>query len=518
MQRLISRVTIFCVDRTEAEKDAFIGSGATVSDNFQIGPVVNYISDDGTTLFAWNYIFYNMVTDVQIDESLKDLSKKAKVTFPLNKNYFSKNLNLYSTSSGIFRRNDRIVIELGYYPNLRPVFNGYITKVHSVLPIVLECQDSMYILMNRVVTFPVINASQSQLDNFTPTQKKAYEIYNATTKTAVAEYSINDLLNFILPYNKLIPDSELTTTNLSVLEYADNNPPFSLKDSFIYSFDSSKNNQLLPFSFPKQDNIVIRNLQKATQIGNVRYSRMTVAKILDDLKQIGFFSYFVDISEEFGGNFNNTIPSAYAILPILNIGMLSDASFGTTSYAEFCGNIIKDDTEYQLEKDVLLRVTCINKNTKLLSNDPKYSTEVTVGDAEGAQKTYNFQNLTEDELITRAKNILKSFKYTTLKGSITTFGDQFATDDFNKVRPLFVKPGDRLDISIAPGTTEFGNKNIEKVGVYQVAGVKRSFNKSGYRQIIEFGIKYSIDSVTGENTIKFNPNDITVQSSNAKKS
>jgi hypothetical protein len=95
-------------------------------------------------------IVFDFVNSVEIESSYENLTETAKITIPRKLNFDGKPIAVGLNS--IFKRGDSVKIELGYFPDLRTVFNGYITKVSPKTPIVLECEDNMFILKQTIIT------------------------------------------------------------------------------------------------------------------------------------------------------------------------------------------------------------------------------------------------------------------------------------------------------------------------------------------------------------------------------
>ena len=69
-------------------------------------------------------IVFDFVNNVEINTSYENLTDTAKITLPRKLNFDGKPIVVGVTS--LFKRGDKVKIELGYFPNLRTVFNGYI--------------------------------------------------------------------------------------------------------------------------------------------------------------------------------------------------------------------------------------------------------------------------------------------------------------------------------------------------------------------------------------------------------
>lgn len=90
--------------------------------------------------------YFDFCHMVETDESWENYTKTAKITVP--RKVKDKGKNLFVGNDAIFRRGDKVKIELGYFPKLRTVFEGYIAKVSSNIPIEIMCEDEMFLLKN----------------------------------------------------------------------------------------------------------------------------------------------------------------------------------------------------------------------------------------------------------------------------------------------------------------------------------------------------------------------------------
>ena len=95
-------------------------------------------------------IVFDFVNQVEIETSYENLTDTAKITIPRKLNFDGKPIAVGVDS--IFKRGDTVKIELGYFPDLRTVFEGYVSKVNPKTPIVLECEDKMFILKTTIIS------------------------------------------------------------------------------------------------------------------------------------------------------------------------------------------------------------------------------------------------------------------------------------------------------------------------------------------------------------------------------
>lgn len=95
-------------------------------------------------------ILMDFVNDVEIESSWENLTDTAKITIPRKITWEGR--DIVAGANPLFSRGDKVVIELGYDNQYNKVFVGYASAVHPKLPVVIECQDSMYLLKQNTIT------------------------------------------------------------------------------------------------------------------------------------------------------------------------------------------------------------------------------------------------------------------------------------------------------------------------------------------------------------------------------
>jgi len=178
-------------------------------------------------------IVMDFVNDIMIDTSFETLTDKARITIPRNLTFNGK--AIATETDSVFNRGDSVKIEAGYFPNIRRVFTGYITKPHSQTPIVLDCEDEMFQLKQKTFTFP--------LEYTTITKDKNGGLLK-TPKKSYREIDLDELIDAI----KTAVDVDLT----------------------------------------------VKNIAKVESLGHIRFSDVTPAQALEYLQDnYGIYSYFV---------------------------------------------------------------------------------------------------------------------------------------------------------------------------------------------------------------------------------
>lgn len=186
----------------------------------------------------------DFINEVDVHTSYDKMTDTAKVMFPRNINYEGE--NIFVGRKALFKRGDSIKIELGYSPKLRTVFEGYITKIGANNPIVIECEDEMFVLKNTNITYP---EKTGTITHGKPSKK--------------------------YPEGKLLKRPIITSDPITLNQLLD----YMIPDSITYK-------------------IIVNNASGTSivddvNLGNFRATKVSVTEILDTLKkEYCLYSYF----------------------------------------------------------------------------------------------------------------------------------------------------------------------------------------------------------------------------------
>lgn len=92
----------------------------------------------------------NFTNEISISSTWKKFVDTCEITIP--KKITKGGQNVVVGLSSLFRRGDKIKIELGYFPTLETYFEGYISRVNMDAPIKLFCENSSFLLKQSTVT------------------------------------------------------------------------------------------------------------------------------------------------------------------------------------------------------------------------------------------------------------------------------------------------------------------------------------------------------------------------------
>lgn len=110
-------------------------------------------------IFSFNY-----VSDVEIKSDVENLTDTCSITLPRALFFEGKPLREY------LKRGDAVLIELGYNDDFNPVFKGFIKNLKMRTPLVIECEDNMYLLKKVLVkpkAYPTLTMKQL-IDEYLP--------------------------------------------------------------------------------------------------------------------------------------------------------------------------------------------------------------------------------------------------------------------------------------------------------------------------------------------------------------
>ena len=188
-------------------------------------------------------------SEVEIESSWKILTDTAIIRLPRNVKYFDK-----FKVREVFKRGDRVKIELGYDGVLTTEFTGYITEVSASIPIEIKCQDEMFKVKQLPVNF---SAKSIQLEKLLKQIIPGYQIDAMEglelgtvrfAKTTVGE--VLDKLNSELKiYTYIEPN---TKTIVSGKIYADNS------DQNIVNFNLERNAVSNDLQYRNREDITVK--------------------------------------------------------------------------------------------------------------------------------------------------------------------------------------------------------------------------------------------------------------------
>jgi len=209
---------------------------------------------------------------------------------------YGANVNIGADTMPLFLRGDKITLTAGYYyidasgsqiKNISTIFDGYISKVHSSIPITLDCEDAMFILKQ-------IPAIDKVWANGVSMQSVINELLKADTtgKVAAANIRVATLSNTSIQfetgtfYTKTETISQVLNRinrNFGLFNYMkrvmfpDKTIGWELRIGYPTYYPSDIQNPNLPYKFIFQKNIISSNMEY------MRKDDVTVSAVVQSL-------------------------------------------------------------------------------------------------------------------------------------------------------------------------------------------------------------------------------------------
>lgn len=146
----------------------------------------------------------NFVTEYSVDSSWKNLTDGGTVVIPKNLYYrdaLNNKIALGSTNVNaggfngepLFMKGDKITVKSGYYgDNLETVFDGFITKVGSKIPIEFTVEDNMWLLKQKPMDAKTFTSSDTLEDILNYLVAGTGLTVKALTKTNLGPFTIGN--------------------------------------------------------------------------------------------------------------------------------------------------------------------------------------------------------------------------------------------------------------------------------------------------------------------------------------
>lgn len=94
-------------------------------------------------------VVYNYANNIEVESGYDQLTDMATIKFPRKAKY--NNINLTVNEDSLFKRGDKVVVYLGYFPNLIQEFTGYVSDVITAMPLEIKCQDANWLLKQHEI-------------------------------------------------------------------------------------------------------------------------------------------------------------------------------------------------------------------------------------------------------------------------------------------------------------------------------------------------------------------------------
>jgi hypothetical protein len=229
---------------------------------------------------------FTFVNEVEITSEWDSLTDKCKITIPRKIEYQDKNIAV--GLNAVFNRGDKVIVKLGYDDNLVTRFTGYISQVELKLPLVIHCEDSMYLLKKKELkkkSYTAVGSKQLIKDIVGNTVKYKvvadqtlgqFIIQDGVTVSEVLEYLDKEhkIVSFFrdetlyvgLPYVDEISKSHIFDVNKNVVQ---NNLVYKKEEDYKVKIKAVSVNQEIVGGKSKEKKITVWYPSEQT-IGSVR--------------------------------------------------------------------------------------------------------------------------------------------------------------------------------------------------------------------------------------------------------
>jgi hypothetical protein len=210
------------------------------------------------------------------------------------------------------------------------------------------------------------------------------------------------------------------------------------------TFDAISLDDLLQYALPEDIQYTCADMQ----LGRTRIENdvppVKVLEMLTDKSTYGLSAYFQLIDQQ---------PHLFVGLPHVHF-----AKNRTVQKFKFHYNVISDSLKYTEKDDVKIKVKAIS----IMPDNSKY--EIEVGPSDGGLRTFNYYNISKEDLEKQANDLLSEYQIDGYEGSLTAFGSPYT------------RKADAVKL--------YDDRFVPTEQIYSVKSVKRQFGISGYRQTI----------------------------------
>ena len=109
-------------------------------------------------------IYFNIVAEIEVVSSWDSLTDTAKITIP--KKLLVDGKPLVEGVNSVFKIGDPVQIECGYDLQYDTIFQGYVSFIKPGVPVVIECEDAMWLFKRQTFQKAFASVTVKQLIDF----------------------------------------------------------------------------------------------------------------------------------------------------------------------------------------------------------------------------------------------------------------------------------------------------------------------------------------------------------------
>ncbi len=254
---------------------------------------------------------FNYVTNVEIESSWDIFTDTAIITLP-NK-FRLDNKDIVVGDNNVFNRGDAVTIGIGYFSNITKIFEGFISRIKPDSPLIIECEDQMYLLKQRnLASRSFISATIKEVVDYAavgetiefddPTAKIGD--FHIDNKNFINSVEVFDVLKKQFGYHIYYQDKKLQVRALnSVLALSGKVHVVSFQNNVISSdleyrreddlnivikaeSISPDNKRIILYGFKESGNTVVRTLRKEGETRSLKYYDLTQAELKQQIERV----------------------------------------------------------------------------------------------------------------------------------------------------------------------------------------------------------------------------------------
>lgn len=107
--------------------------------------------------------FFDFVTNGSFDSSWRTMTDTASLVLPHR--FKKEGKTIYAGEDSFFKKGDNVEVLTGYYPNIGPIFEGYVTKIIPGVPVEIKMEDPAWLLKQNNLTMSFKSVTLETLVN-----------------------------------------------------------------------------------------------------------------------------------------------------------------------------------------------------------------------------------------------------------------------------------------------------------------------------------------------------------------
>ena len=137
------------------------------------------------------------VHDLEIKKSIHQILQTAKVELPISAVIKNQDINTYIKLADKINEGDKIKLEFGYNGKNNLEFEGYVRRMNFKSPLVLECEDELYLLRKVILKKSFLSSTLKEvisylLDELSKQQGLKIEMYSYMPELTISNFQMKE--------------------------------------------------------------------------------------------------------------------------------------------------------------------------------------------------------------------------------------------------------------------------------------------------------------------------------------